>query len=125
MMNEMKTNETNVSAQAIGVYLFSLVDKIYKILPLKEIEEPTNGKYIKALIREIIGMQELTVVLERDSRMMSVLSILQYMSSHINEMSVENVKSDVFQAINIVKKLRKRHWNGGGDQWELGTRTKS
>lgn len=111
MMNEKKESVA-VSERAIGGYLFSLVDKIYKILPLREIEEQTNEKYIKALIREIVGMQELTVVLERDSRLMSVLSILQYLSSHVNEMSVENVKSDVFQAINIVKKLRKQYWNG-------------
>lgn len=109
----MMTNENiEVSKKLVENYLFSLVDKLYKILPLKESGEPTLTKYICSLQREMLGCRELVCALNDDGRYLEVLAILQFLREYNEEVSVDIVKADVFHAINITKKLRKQYSGG-------------
>lgn len=99
----------DISPVMVEKYLYSNVDKIYKILPLKESKEDTLGKYIRALVRELLGCQELIDAFQSDSRYLDVISVLMYMSSHIDEMDIDEVRSDVFRCINLMKTLRRQH----------------
>ena len=86
--------------------LRGFVNQFYKILPIKESGEPTLNQYIKSLQREMLGCQALIVALDNDAQYLSLLSILQYMID--NDCDVATVKSDVFRAINILKRMQAR-----------------
>lgn len=90
-----------------GNYLESLVGLFYKILPIKESGEPSLGKYMDSLQREMIGCQHLIVALDHDELYLSLLAILQYLVE--NECDTTVVKCEVFKAINICKKLQKKY----------------
>lgn len=88
-----------------GNYLNSLVGLFYKILPIKESGEPSLGKYMESLQRELIGCRNLISELNYDELYLSLLSILQYLIE--NDCSTDIVKCEVFKAIRICKKLQK------------------
>ncbi len=86
--------------------LGNLVNQFYKMLPLKEGGEPTLDKYMRALQREMLGCQGLIERLGDDPQYLSLLSILQYMIDH--DCDVKTVRSDVFKAIGILKRMQQK-----------------
>ena len=87
--------------------LGNLINQFYKILPIKESGEPTLEKYMEGLLRELLGTSELIEALEYDAQYMSLVAILQYMIDH--ECDVSIVRSDVFKAIGILKRMREKY----------------
>lgn len=88
-------------------YLATLVNQFFKVLPIRESGEPTLKQYLKSLQREMLGCKTLIVALDHDDHYLSLLSILQY---HIdNDCTVDIVKSDVFKAIGILKRLQAKY----------------
>lgn len=84
--------------------LDALVNQFYKILPIKESGEPSLLQYMKSLQREMLGCKSLILALENDAQYLTLLSILQYMIDH--DCDVATVKSDVFKAIGIIKRMQ-------------------
>lgn len=84
--------------------LDALVNQFYKILPIKESGEPSLPQYMKSLQREMLGCKSLILALENDAQYLTLLSILQYMIDH--DCDVATVKSDVFKAIGIIKRMQ-------------------
>jgi len=84
--------------------LNALVNQFYKILPIKESGEPSLLQYMKSLQREMLGCKSLILALENDAQYLTLLSILQYMIDH--DCDVATVKSDVFKAIGIIKRMQ-------------------
>jgi len=103
----MTCYEVEMSDKLVQRQMEGLVNRFYKILPLRESCEPTLKQYQRSLLREMLGFQELIVVLKYDDRYVSLLSILQYMISH--EPDVDVTRSEVFRAINIIKNLQKKY----------------
>lgn len=94
--------------EIVRKYMVYLIGQFYKILPIKESGEPTLAKYMESLQREMIGNSRLIAALDHDELYLSLLAILQYLIDHeMCETSV--VKSEVFKAINICKKLQKKY----------------
>ena len=93
-------------------YLNALIGQFYKILPIRESGEPTLKFYMESLQREMLGCKELMDTIGYDELYLSLLSILQYMID--NDCEVAVVKSDVFKAINICKKLQKKYFPDKG-----------
>lgn len=89
-------------------YFDSLVDMFFKILPLREEEEPTLAVYIRVLQAELIGCVSLIDGLNDDARFMSLISILQYLIDN-PACPVGEVKREVFNAIGICNKLRRSY----------------
>lgn len=86
--------------------LGNMVNQFYKILPIKESGEPTLGKYMESLQRELLGCKDLIVALDDDPQYLSLLSILEYMICH--DCDVKTVKSDVFKAIGILRRMQQK-----------------
>lgn len=84
--------------------LDALVNQFYKILPIKESGEPSLLLYMKSLQREMLGCKSLILALENDAQYLTLLSILQYMID--NDCDVATIKSDVFKAIRIIKRMQ-------------------
>lgn len=109
----MKTRyNVEVNDEMFAKKLHGFVNQFYKILPIKESGEPTLVQYMKSLLREMLGCQALIAALENDAQYLSLLSILQYMIDH--ECDTATVKSDVFRAINILKRMQARFPNMKG-----------
>ena len=105
------TNEHNIPAKMVDSYLNGLVNQFFKILPIKESGEPSLNEFMRSLQVELIGHKALMRYLNYDSMYMTLLSILQYMID--NDCDTPVVKREVFKAISICKKLRKKYCNEG------------
>lgn len=113
----MKTKyNTELSDDMVSARLAIMVNQFYKILPIKEESEPTLVQYMKSLQRELLGCKALMTALDDDAQYLSLLSILQYLIE--NDCDVATVRSDVFKAINIVKRLQKKYATKDGVQHE-------
>lgn len=88
-------------------YMGGLVNRFFKILPIKEEGEPTLKQYMQSLQREMLGCQSLIIMLKDDDRYMSLLSILQYLIDH--DTNIKTTKMEVFRAINILRQLQKKY----------------
>lgn len=94
-------------------YLRYLVDRFFKILPIKENK---NGEfnegdlivYIESLQTELLGCQGLILALKNDPAFVSLLNILQYMIDN-EDCSKVTTKREVFRAISICNFLRDKY----------------
>lgn len=92
-------------------YLNGLVNQFFKIIPLKECEEPSLHAFMESFQAELLGFKSLIDVIGEDSMYLSLLSILQYLID--NDCPIQVVRREVFQAISICKKLIKKYGNKG------------
>lgn len=88
-----------------------LVNQFYKILPIRESNDKTLNKYLCSLQRKMLGCKSLITALNNDEYYLCLLSVLQYMID--NDCNVDIVKRDVFESINIIKKLQKKYFENG------------
>lgn len=88
-------------------YIRSLVNQFFKILPIRENEEPTLTEYMKNLQIELLGNKGLIVKLENDPQYLTLISILQYMIQ--NDCDVPTTRSQVFKAISICNRLKSKY----------------
>ena len=100
-------NGKAVPDRAVENYFTVLVNQFFKILPIKESGEKTLAVYIKSLRNELIGCEALFEAMQEDAYLVSLISILQYLID--NDTDVAEVKTEVFKAIDICKKLKKRY----------------
>lgn len=97
---------TIVDDKAIGRYLDSAVDKIFKILPLYEEKNATLDEYIESLILELRGfVSEYGSIGVTDY--ISVISTLEGIRSMADERGNQpKIKREVFKCIETIKKVR-------------------
>lgn len=88
-----------------NTYFYSLVGRIFKILPLRE-EGDTDAfrTYVDALWMEMSGALKLFPELWNNSKYVSVLNIIGYLS--MNEVDVAKCRREVFQAINLIQQVQ-------------------
>ena len=84
-------------------YLCKLIDRIYKIIPLKEENIKTVGSYIENIIDEIMGNAELINSIDCDPRVMIITSTLY---SIVGETDHSTYKRSVFKCIRYIEQLR-------------------
>jgi hypothetical protein len=82
------------------------VGKFFKILPMYEEKCPTLSQYIQSLNREMIGLSYLVTQMENQEEFLTLVATLESLSRI--DISVEEVKSDVFKSISILKKMKSR-----------------
>ena len=104
----MTIYDVEISRDVMVKRVNELVNQFYKILPLRENESNTLSQYAGSLLREMLGMKQLLVEWHNDGQYASLLGILQFIVDNPN-CDVATVKSDVFKAINIIKRLQKKY----------------
>lgn len=108
------TNGYSIPTEMVENYLEWLVNQFFKILPLKEDGEPSLTEFMRSLQVELLGHKSLMLYLQYDSMYMTLLSILQYLiDNNSDELDNTVVKREVFKAISICKKLRKKYCGEG------------
>ena len=97
---------SSVDATVLNTYFETLVNLLFKILPMREGEEKTLDVYMKSLRCELLGCYSLCPEVGEDSSLMSIISILQYLIDH-PECQVSDVRREVFHAISICNRMKK------------------
>lgn len=105
---------TEVKPALLHNYFDALVNQVYKILPMREHESKTLDRYIRRLTAEVVGGAEFYPHLTEDAYYAALLNILQYLSGHCQEESVEKTKQLVFEGIRVCEKLRDRYADVAG-----------
>lgn len=97
-----------MNATMLSGYMRSLVNRFFKILPIRESGEDSLETYMRSLLSELLGFKELIVAVHEDSEFVSLLNILQYLIDN-PECSLVVVKREVFRAISICNKLKAKY----------------
>lgn len=101
--------DMEMTGRMISNYFYALVNRFYKILPMKESGEPTLTKYISSLKREMIGCRDLIQAIQNDGRFLALIATLEYLEAHHGDEDNSVVKSEVFRCIGIIKQLRRQY----------------
>lgn len=100
---------TNTGAELPNVlfknYFRNLVNRFFKILPMRENEEESLDVYMKSLQIELLGCESFIPGLQKNSMYLSLLSILQYLID-TPDCTVDDTKREVFSAISMCYKLK-------------------
>jgi len=97
-----------MDAKVLYQYLRNLVNRFFKILPIRESGEESLVEYMRSLQLELIGCSELVIVIHWDPDYVTLLSILQYLIDN-PDAPVPVYKREVFKAITICNKLKARY----------------
>ena len=89
-------------------YFHFLINKTYKILPMKEQNSLTLKSYLESYQRELIGNKELIDVLVDEPQFITVLNIIQFLISE--EYTNEVCKKEVFKCIRILQKIKNKYF---------------
>jgi hypothetical protein len=103
----MKIRYGQIPNETFCNYLGFLIDKVYKILPMKEQNNITLHEYLESLQRELIGNIDLIIKLKEDRNFLSLMSKIQYLID--NEYDNTICKKEVFSCINIIEKIIKKY----------------
>lgn len=102
----------------IDRYLGSLVDKFFKILPMREENEQSLIEYMRGFQRELISLGELIDYIHDDGTYVSVLLCLQTLIDFVSADGGElkDIKREVFHGISLCNKLKRQCQEGGAAQ---------
>ena len=91
-------------------YFKTLVNKIFKILPIIENSEESIIAYMESLGRELAGFKGLLPSVGEDPLYLQLLAIYEwiYENSESAEENYKAIRSEVFHAISVCKKLEEQ-----------------
>jgi hypothetical protein len=95
-----------MSNNKLAIYLNSIINSVFKILPLYEEQNEGVKTYIESLIFELDGLQEV-VSIEHSYEYISLLSTLSSVKKEIKREDSKKtiIKREVFKCINIIKNM--------------------
>lgn len=97
-----------IDGKLLSNYFDRLVNQFFKLLPIREEEADTFATYSRSLQMEIIGCKKFIIFLNNDATILTLISILEYFAS-TPDVSVKEVKREVFKAIGLCQKLKKTY----------------
>ena len=101
------TTEKQINPELLSNYLKSLVNRFFKILPMRENNEKSLITYMQSLQIELLGCKSFLNIINNEPDYLTILSILQYLIDN-PECSVVTVKREVFRAISVCNRLRSK-----------------
>lgn len=92
--------------EKLTIYLNTLVNSVFKILPLYEEQNVGIKTYVESLLFELYGLEE-AVEIEHSYEYIALLSTLESVKSEVESESSKKsvVKREVFKCINITKNM--------------------
>ncbi len=106
--NEVKTKYGYIPVEIMEEYTKMLINKVFKILPMREKETETLGVYLESFMVELIGNRSLIEHLKYEPLFMSLLSTLEYFIEN-PDAEVGVYKREVFKSIDVVKKIQDKY----------------
>ena len=97
-----------VEETLVSKYFNSLVNKIFKILPIIENGEESITVYMESLGVELVGFQSLLPTVGEDPAFLSLLSIYQWIADNTadTDNNYKAIRREVFHAISLCKKMQ-------------------
>lgn len=95
-----------IDSAQLQQYFGRLINRFFKILPMKENGESSLTNYIQSLQRELLGCLNLVPELKVCDSYITLLSILEFLNRE-QDCPIPAVRTEVFHAINICKSLGK------------------
>lgn len=92
-------------------YFEFLINKTYKILPLKEEKSDTLKSYLESYQRELIGNMDLIALLVDEPKFITLLNTMQFLISE--EYSDKVCKREVFKCIRILEEINEKYFKEG------------
>lgn len=88
------------------IYLNSIVNSVFKILPLYEEQNFGVEIYVESLLFELYGLEE-SVEIEHSYEYISLLSTLESVKREVSKDDSKKsiIKREVFKCINIIKNM--------------------
>jgi hypothetical protein len=92
--------------ERLPIYLNSVINSVFKILPLYEEGNVGLETYIESLLFELHGLDKV-VAIEHSYEYVSLLSTLESVKSEVvkEESKKTVVKREVFKCINVIKNM--------------------
>ena len=103
----IKTKYNPISEELCDNYFEVLVNRIYKVLPLKEEGSETLSVYIESLLSEMTGNKELIDYIRNDGQYLSVMNSLEFIRQ-CDDIII--CKREVFKCIRTVKNLQRKYF---------------
>lgn len=101
----MMTQYGDLPKDCLENYFDMLINRTYKILPMKEEGSSTLKSYLNSYLCELIGDQTLMFGLKDEPQFVAVLGNISYLANE--EYDVGECKRMVFNCINLLKSVRK------------------
>lgn len=103
----VKTKYYVIPNEYFGNYFKFLINRVWKILPMKEENNKHLKGYMEGLQRELIGNMSLVEELKYDGFFITLLNKIEFL---INE-DCENgiLRKEVFECIDIIEKISKKY----------------
>lgn len=98
-------NNMQVSETLLENYFSCLVNRFFKILPMREKNEETLNTYLQGLQIELMGCKSFIPEMDKNEMYLSLLNILQYFIDN-SDCPIKDVRREVFTAINLCNQLR-------------------
>lgn len=96
----MTTNYGEINNKQVIAYFDKLVNRVFKILPMSEENSDTIDEYVNSLVRELIGNSKILY----GEELLIVVGTLKGLPYENHKL----LKSDIFKAIDIIEKVKKR-----------------
>lgn len=97
-----------LNPEVVSSYFRYLVNRFFKILPIRENEEGSLTQYLQSLHRELSGFQSMIDYLNGDPQYTSLMAKLQWMIDN-PQYRYSDFRSEVFGAISICNILKARY----------------
>lgn len=102
----MNTKYGAINQEVMDKGLQQYVGRFFKILPMFEEQCPTLTQYIQSLNREMVGLSDLVLKFQNHEEFLSLIATLENLAR--KDLTVEEVRSDVFKSISILKKMKSK-----------------
>jgi hypothetical protein len=108
-------NNINVSKELFSNYSSSLIDRVFKILPLFEEKNEGLYKYVQSLIYELNGIFYVVDKLKYNAEYLILLATLESLSDDVmfSDVKSDVIKREVFKCIDIIKRVEKTTYESG------------
>jgi len=103
--------EEKIPKENLSKYFDHLIDKTYKILPLKEEGAETLTSYLESFLCELLGNKGLNICLCDDPKYITVINTIQYLITE--NYSIATCKKEVFKCIHILEDKKVKHFKAG------------
>jgi hypothetical protein len=90
-------------------YLKYLINKLFKILPMKEHEVQSLQEYLKSLQIELIGGTKLISALKNDAKFLTLMNTIQFLIDGKYDNKI--CKREVFKCIRIIEDLQHKYFD--------------
>jgi hypothetical protein len=104
----IEVNYGSLPKESFCNYFNFLINKTYKILPMKEENSRTLKLYLESYLRELVGNQELVHVLVNEPQFVTVLNTIQFLISE--DYTVDVCRKEVFKCIRILEQINQKYF---------------